>query len=126
MIFVDTSVWFAAYVEEEREHAEADAILTAPASRLVTTDYVIDELLTLFVARGQRPIARTVGGLLWSGDACQLNWTERFDVEAAWQIFEKFDDKSWSFTDCVSHVVMQRLGIHEVFAVVPRFQATVE
>jgi predicted nucleic acid-binding protein len=38
MIFVDTSVWYAANVEEEPEHDIADALLTAPGARLVTTD----------------------------------------------------------------------------------------
>jgi predicted nucleic acid-binding protein len=60
MIFVDTSVWFAGYVREESEHSTAAALLTAPSGRLVTTDYIVDELLTLLVARGQRPIAKAV------------------------------------------------------------------
>jgi len=36
---------------------------------------------------------------------------------AAWEVFEKFNkDKDWSFTDCTSKVVMERLGIREAFA----------
>ena len=29
----------------------------------------------------------------------------------AWETFEQFDDKNWSFTDCTSKVVMEQLGI---------------
>jgi len=35
----------------------------------------------------------------------------------AWAVFERFNvDKQWSFTDCVSYVVMKQRGINETFA----------
>lgn len=30
------------------------------------------------------------------------------DFDAAWEVFQKFEDKAWSFTDCTSRVVMER------------------
>lgn len=36
--------------------------------------------------------------------------------EKALDLFEKYDDKSFSFTDCISFVVMQDLRIQEAFA----------
>lgn len=38
------------------------------------------------------------------------------DIEAAWDIFQNYADKEWSFTDCTSKVVMERLGITAAFA----------
>ena len=38
------------------------------------------------------------------------------DLTLAWQTFEQFDDKSWSFTDCTSKVVMEQRGIRKAFA----------
>jgi predicted nucleic acid-binding protein len=32
-------------------------------------------------------------------------------VADAWRVFSTYRDKGWSFTDCVSRVVMERLGI---------------
>jgi len=34
-----------------------------------------------------------------------------FVDSGAWNVFRRFTDKAWSFTDCVSYVVMQRLKI---------------
>ena len=38
------------------------------------------------------------------------------DLTLAWKVFEEFDDKNWSFTDCTSKVVMEQLGIEVAFA----------
>ena len=38
------------------------------------------------------------------------------DIHAAWEVFRKFEDKDWSFTDCASYAVMNRLGINTAFA----------
>ena len=36
--------------------------------------------------------------------------------KAAWEVFEQFNqDKTWSFTDCTTKVVMDSLGIQHVF-----------
>lgn len=122
MIFVDTSVWYAAYIEEESGYEVAKALIDTPGGSLVTTDYVIDELLTLLVARGHHRIAKILGRLLWSETICKIIWIERPDVETAWQIFDSFDDKIWSFTDCVSYAVMKRLGISEAYALDEHFK----
>jgi len=37
-------------------------------------------------------------------------------VAQAWQVFATYRDKGWSFTDCVSRVVIERLGIATAFA----------
>ena len=53
MIFVDTGAWFAAFVPNDPDHVAADAWLEANHKPLVTTDYVVDELLTLLKMRGE-------------------------------------------------------------------------
>lgn len=116
MIFVDTSAWFALYVPEDADHTAARAFLTVNREPFLTTDYVIDELLTLLRSRDLSHRAMTVGESMLVKAACPIEWTKRADVESAWQVFSKFSDKQWSFTDCVSYAVMQRLGINIAFA----------
>ena len=50
MIFVDTSAWFAAIVPSDPNHPHATSWLAQSSEPLLTTDYVIDEILTLLRA----------------------------------------------------------------------------
>ncbi len=38
------------------------------------------------------------------------------DTQATWEIFEKYEDKPWSYVDCSVLAVAQRLGIKRGFA----------
>ena len=67
MIFVDTGAWYASLVPIDPNHEKAVAWLTTNRSPLVTTDYVIDETLTLLRARGERQRALLVGSRFFSG-----------------------------------------------------------
>lgn len=67
MIFVDTGAWFAACVPNDPDHVAADAWLEANREPLVTTDYVVDELLTLLKMRGEYQRALWLGASLCGG-----------------------------------------------------------
>ena len=115
MIFVDTGAWYARYVTEDVDHAAAVAWFANASDRLLTTDYVVDELLTLLKRRDYSDIAFAIGMPLIEGVACQLEYVRPDDVARAWIAFSTFRDKAWSFTDCISRVVMERLKIKTAF-----------
>jgi uncharacterized protein len=110
-VFVDTGAWFARFVPSDTDHVAARDWFEQNKQPLITTDYVVDELLTLFRIRGEFQRALEVGPSLFNGDICQLEWVSPADVASAWHVFSSYRDKAWSFTDCVSRVVMERLGI---------------
>jgi predicted nucleic acid-binding protein len=110
-IFVDTGAWFARFVPSDSDHPAAREWFETNAFPLLTTDYVLDELLTLLKVRGEFERAVEVGGAFLTGDVCNLEWVGQRDVTAAWRVFSGYRDKGWSFTDCVSRVVIERLGI---------------
>ncbi len=83
---------------------------------MVTTDYVVYETLTLFKARDNYDRALLVGPQLLSEELADLVWVQPQDVRAAWDVYERFRDKQWSFTDCVSYVIIQRLQIKQAMA----------
>lgn len=116
MIFVDTGAWYALFVPRDPDHARASAWIADNREPLVTTDYVVDELLTLFKRRRQAGYVHTAGHAIFGGAVGRIEWVTPADVDAAWGTFQTFADKDWSFTDCVSRVVMDRLGIHTAFA----------
>jgi predicted nucleic acid-binding protein len=116
MIFVDTSAWFAAFVPNDTNHVAAFAWLNTNAEPLLTTDYVLDEILTLLRARGEQDRAFILGEQVLSETISSLHLVTVREVQLAFDVFRKFGDKRWSFTDCVSRVVMEELKITTAFA----------
>jgi len=83
--------------------------------RLVTSDFIYDELLTLFRSRGHTDRAQDWVNQVRQG-RCEIIRVTAEDILGATEAFFKFADKTWSFTDCTSRVVMERLGIVRAFA----------
>jgi predicted nucleic acid-binding protein len=94
VIFVDTGAWFAAYVPNDADHERARTWLRDNAAPLVTTDYVMSELLTLLTVRGEYERALRIGPPLLHGKVARLEWVTRQDVQLAWRIFEEHPDKA--------------------------------
>jgi predicted nucleic acid-binding protein len=115
VIFVDTGAWFALLDRSCVEHEVAVRFAAANSEVFVTTDYVLAESLTLLRARRLHPAALELGKRLLASDLARLVWVTPDDVHRAWVLFQ-YQDKAWSFVDCVSFAVMQRLGIREAFA----------
>lgn len=115
MLFVDTGARYALSVPTDPDHAAAKAVVAANRERLATSDYILDEVLTLFRRRHQAVRARQWLAQIAAG-GCELIWVEQDDVRRATEIYFQFDDKGWSFTDCVSRVVMQRFAIGRAFS----------
>jgi predicted nucleic acid-binding protein len=116
MIFVDTSAWYALSSVRDANHQEATRFLASVREPLVTSDYVVDETLTLFRSRSENQHALTFGDEIIEGSFAQVLSITEQDFADTWIIFKTFADKEWSFTDCTSRVVMQRLGILQAFA----------
>jgi predicted nucleic acid-binding protein len=116
MIFVDTGAWYASLVPTDPDYALAVRWLAANHSPLLTTDYVIDETLTLLRARGERTRALLLGTRFFDESLAKVHKVTAADFTLAWKTFEQFDDKDWSFTDCTSKVVMEQLSIDVAFA----------
>jgi len=83
MIFVDTGAWFAAFVPNDPDHGAADAWLARNTEPLTTTDYVLDELLTLLKRRGEFERSLRLGQSILDCEIAQLEWITPADVEAA-------------------------------------------
>jgi predicted nucleic acid-binding protein len=115
VIFVDTGAWFALFVPGSVGHDPARAWMSGNHDALLTTDYVIDETLTLLRARRQPEAALAAGRAFFETRAVQIHYVSNIDVYNAWEVFSRFADKDWSFTDCTSKVVIEKFGISKAF-----------
>lgn len=116
MIFVDTGGWFASVVPTDRDHVVAARWLATNREPLLTSEYVVDEILTLLRVRGHHARAIAFGDALFSQQLALVHFLTVDDVQATWDIFRRYSDKKWSFTDCSSKVIMERYGITTAFA----------
>ena len=107
-LFVDTGAWFAYVNAADPDHARVRQVLDRPPGRLVTSSYVFDETVTLTQARLGHRRAVAVGRILLDRTVVELLSILPTDERASWLLFEKRPDKSYSFTDCTSFVLMRR------------------
>lgn len=121
-VFVDTSGWYAYTRADEPAHRGVRKALEAWEGRLVTTDYVFDETVTLARVRLGFAHAARIGETLLDPGVVELIRLLPEDFEDAWELFRKNQDKKWSFTDCSSFAVMRRLRLSAAVATDRHFQ----
>lgn len=100
----------------ERSHSRVRSLWRRDATELVTSDYVFDETVTVLKARAGHEASVAGGEALLSSARLTIEPITAEDFRAAWQIFGTHRDKLWSFTDCTSKTVIDRLGCNEVWA----------
>jgi predicted nucleic acid-binding protein len=115
-VFVDTGAWFAYFVRRDPDHEAAVKWTQENRQPLVTTDYVLDELLTLLKLRESHRVAVAASEALLQQNVTRVERITETVFVAAWEVFRQYRDKGWSFTDCTSKVVMERLRIAQAFA----------
>ena len=114
-IFVDTSAWYALLDTSDANHHAAVKFKDSLAHPLMTSNYVVGEVITLVRNRPGYKAAVETGQKLWEYIADLIRVMPR-DERKAWEIFVQYRDKNFSFTDCTSFALMERMGITEVFA----------
>jgi len=120
-VLIDTWGWLALGYRRESRHEEIKAFyqhLREEGARLYTTDYVLDEVMTLLFRR--ESFAEAVDfmeGIFQASQEGRL-LIERVTSErfiAAWELRKRFQDKpKISFTDLTSMVVMRDRNIKKV------------
>lgn len=117
-IVVDSSaIW--AFFDSGDQHYEASAScfddLFSSSLKLLITDFVFNEVVTGLRMRAGLRQAVAAGESLRSGGRFIRISADDSTWNAAWDIFQDYDDLKLSFTDCHSAAVMRRLGIDRIF-----------
>ncbi|MGQ0652550.1 MAG: type II toxin-antitoxin system VapC family toxin [Betaproteobacteria bacterium] len=113
-LFVDTAGWMMLADDEERHHRRARVFRDRWLERggiLVSTDFVMDETLTLLRTR----LGLTSAEAWWQqyehSARVRWEWIDPTRAASARHWFFRWRDKTFSFTDCTSFAVMKELRI---------------
>ena len=120
-LFVDTDAFLAYFSLKDPHHKKARKIIDT-AKKILITDYIYDELLTL--ARRRLGIEASISimqHIKHNKDIEIVVVTEK-DKNIAETIFAKYKDKDFSFTDCTTFAVMQHLGLKSILSFDKHFE----
>ena len=115
-LFVDTGYLIAVENADDQHHKTATKHwrdLSKSSPRLVTSSYVFVEVVTLLNNRRLHSKAVELGNSLLSSRLFSIVHVDEELSYEGWNYFQKYKDKSYSLTDCVSFVLMKKLGIVE-------------
>lgn len=116
MIFIDSGGWFASVVTDDDDYDAAKTWLEENREPLFTTNYIVDETLTLLRVRGENQKALEMSNLFFRGLLAQVYHLSEDDVLQTWEVFQAFTDKNWSFTDCSCKFICEKFGITHAFS----------
>jgi uncharacterized protein len=128
MIFLDTGFLFALFVNGDAHHAPVRDVFEEYRGRklddlLLTTNHVVAETITLLRKKAhpepqaRHDIAVRVGRQLLSGHLARVHRATEGEERDALAYLARYQDQQYSFVDCLSFVVMEKLGIREALAV---------
>lgn len=119
-VFVDTSGWAEPLMGNSPDHDQMEQyyrFLIASKRPLVSTNYVLSELVALLTARSRysRPQLLEIAKRIRSMPQLRIKHVDLAVDAEAWDMLERYPDKDWSLVDAASFVVMRREGITEAF-----------
>lgn len=123
-LFLDSAFLIALVATDDQYHARATEYWRriSRTTRLLTTTYVVAEVLTFLKARGRHSAAVLIGKFLITSGWIELLHVDQDLFQAGWEYLIKHGDKRYSFTDCVSFVVMRARGVQEALTFDAHFQ----
>jgi predicted nucleic acid-binding protein len=124
-IFIDAGPFYALNTPHDQYHDQAQAVIQTISKqefRLVTTDYVIDEALTMLITSRKAGyhfalnLLKFLSGKGKNRPAVHTEFISQDRFHQSIEVFRRYNrDKTWSFTDCTSFAVMKELKIKTAF-----------
>jgi uncharacterized protein len=124
-VFMDTAGFLALWDAADEHHGRAlrmQGELARKGRRFLTTDYIIDETVTLLLVRHSHAAAADFLQTVTNSESLHLEWVTPDRFHAAAAFFARHDDKEWSFTDCVSFQLMHELSLRDSFTTDQHFR----
>jgi len=134
-VFIDTGVFYAHHdTDAERQNTAVglvDAILGEEYGQPYTSDYVLDEAVTLTRARTDSVTdAETIANRIRGNDPypqiVEMIYTTPESVSAGLETFRRYDDHDLSFTDAMSIATCEKRDIDTIASFDSDFDGIVE
>jgi len=114
--FVDTSFWVALRFRRDRRHDDARRVWQESTGALITTTGVVGETWTFLRRRAGHERAIEFLDAVERLPALTVRHVDE-DLQAeAWRWLRRHDERTYSFVDAVSFVLMRRLRVREALA----------
>lgn len=116
-LFIDTAGWMSMADKSDVRHTDSIQVRDEWLEQggiLVTTDYIIDETLTLIRIRLGFDAVEKWWNQISGSPRLQTEWIGAKRAEKALGWFLRWRDQVFSFTDCTSFVVMRELSLKTV------------
>lgn len=117
-IFVDTAGWIAIADRNDQYAKIAGQFYTElilKRSNLLTSNLVLTETFNLLARTIGAKATINFGNALKTNVFLKIESITPIDWESGWNILGKYTDKHFSFTDCTSFALMERLKIKSAF-----------
>ena len=98
-IFVDTGGWFALIWEKDVHYGKTKKFFAENRPTLITTDYVMDEAVTLLQSRVGHAFSLRFLDMLQRSQNTKLAFLSEEHIAETIELFRGRPDKGWSFTD---------------------------
>lgn len=126
-LFADTSGWGHLADPTQAHHTLAATLYRAARQqrrKVVTTNYVLAELVSLLISPLHLPFSTRVALLesLKASPHVEIVHVDPTLDAAAWTLLKSRPDKDWSLVDCASFVVMQQRGLREALTTDHHFE----
>ncbi len=112
--FLDTSYILALEIKIDSNYQivlESWIKLAISQPFLISTTYILDEVITFLNTRNLHYKAVEIGNRLITSSDIELVEIDQKLFRQGWNYFQKYGDKSYSLTDCISFVVMENRQI---------------
>lgn len=124
-IFIDTSAFISLGDKDDRDHINISSLfnkITKQGADLITTGYIYAETINLIKRKKNSYFAIKMGDLIRESEIVEVYSPGNADKELAWNIFKKYSDQDFSYTDCVSFAVIQNLKIEQALTLDKDFE----
>ena len=119
-VFADTAGWANFFIRTEPHHRRAVELMRQwrqQGRRIVTTNYILSELVALFTSPLRLPrhlLVRYIETIKNASYVEIIHVDKGLDT-AAWTWLTERLDKEWTLVDCASFIVMKQREITEAF-----------